>query len=349
MEPTNNLKRIPTPIPVMKPKSYNDNSSRQKECITQCLPFLQSSAKDAVLPPSLPQPFVIADFGCSQGANSMLPVHLIIQEIERRVPGSQFQVFHIDLPQNDFGSLFEVLETSATSYVKQSKSPRVYPAVIGKSFYLPVLPPNSIHFGFSFTSVHWLSGVPCKVKGHPLYYQADEKELKLWQDWARKDLLAFFNCRKEEIVKGGKLFLTVPIVSNWAKNIWSCLFDESFAKMRKDGIITEEELDNINIPFYFRSQEDIDEVLHEVRDSFAINSITTMHDHHHRGKILAPAEWEAVFEPIIASCLSCTRNPTETEAILVSMMNNIKETVKNLVNWDGNFQIPMSVISLTRI
>jgi len=181
-----------------------------------------------------------------------------------------------------------------------------------------------------------------------LYNRADLQEQKLWQDWARKDLLAFFNCRKVEIVKGGKLFLTVPIAMNWGKNVWARVFDEAFTKMKEHGIITEEELDNINIPFYFRSQEDIDEVLHEVRDSFAINSITTIHDNHQRNS-MPPEEWGAVFEPVVASCLSCTRNPTETEKILASMMNNFNELIKKEVNWDANFQIPMSVISLTRI
>jgi hypothetical protein len=56
-------------------------------------------------------------------------------------------VYHVDQPSNDFNSLFELLDTNPDRY--SFDDPCVYPSAIGRSFYENVLPPNSVHIGWS--------------------------------------------------------------------------------------------------------------------------------------------------------------------------------------------------------
>src|SRR5262245_46648406 len=50
---------------------------------------------------------VIADYGCSQGRNSLMPINVAIDTLRRRAGAERpVEIYHNDLPANDFGSLF---------------------------------------------------------------------------------------------------------------------------------------------------------------------------------------------------------------------------------------------------
>jgi hypothetical protein len=49
------------------------------------------------------QPIIIADYGSSQGRNSMTPMRIAVRSLRRRVGSYRpIFVFHVDLPSNDF-------------------------------------------------------------------------------------------------------------------------------------------------------------------------------------------------------------------------------------------------------
>ncbi|KAM9956822.1 hypothetical protein ACTFIR_003556 [Dictyostelium discoideum] len=82
--------------------------------------------------------------GCSHGKNS------IILEIN----GSQMkiEIFHSDLPVNDFSILFnEVYNLNSYS----NKINNIFTYGIGNAFENQLVPNNSIDFIFSFTAMHW--------------------------------------------------------------------------------------------------------------------------------------------------------------------------------------------------
>ena len=57
------------------------------------------------------QPIVIADYGSSQGKNSLAPMRIAIEALRtRRGPDRPIVVYHVDLPANDFNALFETLQ-----------------------------------------------------------------------------------------------------------------------------------------------------------------------------------------------------------------------------------------------
>jgi len=79
------------------------------------------------------QPIVIADYGSSQGRNSLSPMRVAIEVVRARLGSERpIFVFHEDLPENDFNSLFEVLNRDPQSYALHAQN--VFPCAIGRSF-----------------------------------------------------------------------------------------------------------------------------------------------------------------------------------------------------------------------
>ena len=65
------------------------------------------------------EPVVIADYGSSQGHNSLAPITAAIRALRERLgPIRAISVAHTDLPDNDFSALFHTLETDPASYLR---------------------------------------------------------------------------------------------------------------------------------------------------------------------------------------------------------------------------------------
>ena len=111
--------------------------------------------------PPPPVAAVIGDFGCAGGANEMEPMGLAIDGLPSRSPGTPVQVVHTDLPQNDFGPLFDFLQRPE-SYL--GGRPEVYPAVIGRTLYGPLFPAGTLTLGWSSITLHWLSSMPGAIQ-----------------------------------------------------------------------------------------------------------------------------------------------------------------------------------------
>jgi hypothetical protein len=125
--------------------SYNRHSLIPSGGGALALPHLERAVADTLLDP-FDQAIVIADYGSSQGRNSLAPMRLAIGAVRPRVgPDRQILIYHVDQPSNDFNSLFEVLDASPDRY--SLDDPNVFPCAIGRSFYERVLPPNSVHIG----------------------------------------------------------------------------------------------------------------------------------------------------------------------------------------------------------
>jgi hypothetical protein len=74
---------------------YNRHSSLQAAGIASVLPLWQKVAKSVKIDDG---PLVVADYGSSQGRNSMVPMRVAIEALRGK-----------DLPPNDFASLFKAL------------------------------------------------------------------------------------------------------------------------------------------------------------------------------------------------------------------------------------------------
>lgn len=121
--------------------AYNRHARHQTVAASAASRILEQAVSNQVLDDGTGS-IVIADYGSSQGRNSLAPIGAAISRLRRRLaPAHPIFVYHVDQPSNDFNSLFEAL-ASPESYARAD--PNVFPCAIGRSFYENVLPPNSV-------------------------------------------------------------------------------------------------------------------------------------------------------------------------------------------------------------
>jgi hypothetical protein len=192
--------------------AYNRHAGLQASGIALALPMLERAAHDLELD-SENQPVTIADYGSSQGKNSLVPMRAAIAKLRKRLGQHRpIFVYHIDQPSNDFNSLFEVLETDRDTYTLDE--PNVIPCAIGRSFYKNVLPPQSVHLGWCSYAAVWLSRIPCRVPGHFLPLHNTGTERAAFEHQAAQDWRAFLRLRARELRPGGRLVVVLPAFSD---------------------------------------------------------------------------------------------------------------------------------------
>jgi hypothetical protein len=205
------------------------------------------------------QPVVIADYGSSQGKNSMVPMQIAIRNLRQRVsPDRPICVFHIDQPSNDFNSLFEVLDTDQDRYVLGE--PNVFPAVIGRSFYESVLPPDSVHIGWCSYAAVWLSRVPALIPGHFISAHSTGPVRAEFERQGAHDWEAFLSLRATELRPGGRLVVVLPALADDGSSGFEKIMDQAnavLAEMAAGGSLTVDERARMTLRAHPRRNGDL--------------------------------------------------------------------------------------------
>lgn len=183
---------------------YNRHGWSQAAGISAALPALERAA--AAVP--IEAPLIVADYGSSQGRNSLRPMQIAIETLRARAPKLPITVIHTDQPGNDFSSLFALLNDSPDSYLKMH--PETYAAAIGRSFFDPVLPPASVALGWSSFAVIWLTRTPPEALGHVSAALAPTEVRLHLQAQGAADWRRFLAARAGELRPGGRLVVLVP-------------------------------------------------------------------------------------------------------------------------------------------
>ena len=90
--------------------SYNLHAKVPAGGAQLALPLLEEAVQRLTLQTGN-HPIVVADYGSSQGKNSLLPMQGAIKGLRRRLgPDRPISVVHVDQPSNDFNTLFAVLD-----------------------------------------------------------------------------------------------------------------------------------------------------------------------------------------------------------------------------------------------
>ena len=222
------------------------------------LPLLEEAVRRLELDTS-DQTVVIADYGSSQGKNSMVSMDIAIRGLRRRIGANRpISMFHIDQPSNDFNALFEVLDADPDRYVLDDAN--VFPAAIGKSFYENVLPPSSVHLGWSSYAAVWLSRVPALIPGHFFPACASGRVRDEFDRQAAKDWETFLSLRARELRPGGRLVVVLPGLPDEGLSGFESIMDDANAvlgEMVADGSITSEERAGMVVGSYPRRKRDL--------------------------------------------------------------------------------------------
>jgi S-adenosylmethionine-dependent carboxyl methyltransferase len=222
------------------------------------LPLLEKAVHCVALD-TRDQGIVIADYGSSQGKNSMVPMQIAIRSLRRRVGGSRpISVFHVDQPSNDFNALFEVLDADPDRYVLDD--PNVFPSAIGRSFYESVLPPDSVHLGWCSYAAVWLSRIPTLIPGHFISFRSTDAVRAEFDRQASQDWEAFLSLRARESRPGGRLVVVLPALADDGTSGFENIMDQAnavLAEMVADSAITAEERLRMVIRAHPRRKRDL--------------------------------------------------------------------------------------------
>jgi hypothetical protein len=246
------------PAPMEGHGVYNRNSQMQAVGLIPALPLLERAAREALLPPA-PEPIVIADYGSSEGRNSLRPMRLAIRELRRRDGKDRpISTVHTDRPDNDFSTLFEMLKSDPDSYMRDD--PRVFASAVGRSFYDQILPSESVTLGWSSWAVQWLSRCPVPIPDHVFAVRSGDPSVRAaFSRQAAEDWRRFLTCRSRELRPGGWLVVLTlaPYETGQCGNksmhdaLYGALLDLAGA-----GFITQEELRNMALASFLRCREE---------------------------------------------------------------------------------------------
>jgi hypothetical protein len=220
--------------------AYNRHALSQAAGAAVAIPFLQRAMEKMALEP-VEDPIIIADYGSSQGKNSLLPIGCAIRNLRSRIGANRpICVFHVDQPSNDFNSLFEVLSSDPGRY--ELNQANVFPCAIGRSFYEQVLPSESVHLGWSSNATMWLSRIPSLIPNHFWSLRSTGTPRAAFERQAAEDWESFLALRAREMRPGARLVVVLPTPpDDLASSGVADLMDSANAvleDMVKDGAIT---------------------------------------------------------------------------------------------------------------
>ncbi|HLH05560.1 MAG TPA: hypothetical protein VKX25_22520 [Bryobacteraceae bacterium] len=239
--------------------AYNAHARLQASGAALAFPLLVE-ALDKVSTGPEERPLVIADYGSSQGKNSLVPVEIAVSAFRKRFgPTRPIMVFHIDRSENDFNSLFDVLQRDEHRYT--ASDPHVFPAAIGRSFYDAVLPPESVDLGWCSYAAIWLSRAPARIPGHIVAIRSDNGVRFAFALQAGADWQQFLERRAAELRPGARLVVVLPGIDEDGQTGYEALFDNGNAvlvSLEEDGILRREERARMVLAAYPRRRAELE-------------------------------------------------------------------------------------------
>ncbi len=237
--------------------AYNRSSRVQAAGLSPAVPMLQRAAQTAAL--SVAQPIVIADYGSSQGRNSLAPINAAIEVLRQRIGSDRpISVIHTDLPQNDFSALFQTLNTDPNSYLVRQST--VFASAVGRSYFEQILPPASVTLGWSSWAIQWLSRVPGVIPDQvQVSFSRDPVARAAFSSQAREDWRNFLTARALELIPGGKLAILTMSVDEDGNFGYAPLVRAIYATLLElvdSGFLTSGEALHMAIPTVARSRAD---------------------------------------------------------------------------------------------
>jgi hypothetical protein len=186
--------------------AYNRSSRVQAAGSSPVLPLFEQAARNVEVE-ATPTPIVIADYGASEGRNSLAPLAAAIAALRTRVGSERaISVVHTDLPESDFTALFKLLTIDPDSYLRRDNA--AFASAVGRSFYEQILPTESVTLGWSAWAVQWLSRVPAPIPDQvQVAFSHDLDARAAYARQADEDWRSFLTHRAREMRAGARLVI----------------------------------------------------------------------------------------------------------------------------------------------
>ncbi|MEV0672009.1 SAM-dependent methyltransferase [Mycobacterium sp. NPDC050441] len=209
--------------------------------------------------PTPPLPIVIADYGAGTAQNSMQPINAAIAAVRGRTrPEHSVLVTHTDVAENDFSTMFRILEEDPESY--RHRDSATFSSAIGRSFYSQILPSNSVHLGWSAWAVARLSKVPMPVADHVVAaYSNDERVRTAYARQAAHDWHEFIAFRGRELHPGGRLVVLTTALGDDGDLGYRPLFRSvvgALTELIANGVVSADEATRMSLPIAGRRAAD---------------------------------------------------------------------------------------------
>ncbi|XP_050205160.1 7-methylxanthosine synthase 1-like [Mercurialis annua] len=274
--------------------SYYRNSVYQTNVIAKARPILEESIQE-LCRKNMPDCLKIAEMGCSTGPNTLMPLWEIVETIEasctelkKKTP--TLQVFLNDLSGTDFNTIFKTIVPEFHEKLEKEmgdKFEHVFIAAMPGSFYGRLFPNNSLHFGHSCSSLHWISQVPEGLvsesgtqlnKGNICLNDTSPPSVrKAYLNQFENDFTTFLKCRSHEMVDGGRLVFIIFAQSStnphckYSNELWQEL-GFALKQMVDEGKIEESKYESWNVPLYHPTAEEVKYSI-EKEGSFRVNRL----------------------------------------------------------------------------
>lgn len=245
---------------------YSENTIGCYDVISTAQPLVIKAIQESSLLPT--GPFVIADYGTADGGTSMFLMGNCIKNIREKCgQDKEIMIYYEDQASNDFRSLFKRIHgllPGPPSFLLNNTG--VYASCIGTGFFSQCLPCNSVHIGFSFTAMHWLSSRPCMLK-RAIHHTGsqDEEEKKVFAEHAAIDWETIMLARSHELAKGGSFIVACFCVDEDGQylgrtnRVKISMFERMttlWGAMVTKGRITQDEYDRTTFNNYYRTVQE---------------------------------------------------------------------------------------------
>jgi hypothetical protein len=223
------------------------------------VPWLIEAAR--LVPLGLPDvPLIVADYGSSQGRNSLGPLGAAIGVLRQRAGAERpISVVHTDLPGNDFSALFQTVGANPDSYLRGDAN--VFPYAIGRSFYESLFPPDSVTLGWSSWAVQWMSRVPDAVPDHIHHSRSAVASVRAaYARQGAEDWETFLALRGRELRPGGRLVVLLMALDEHGEFARGPLLDHLEGVLTEfvaEGFVTPAEHARMTIPTVGRGRAEL--------------------------------------------------------------------------------------------
>lgn len=364
------MSKVPSPIDQPAPMegggAYNAKSSVQANGLLPAIDWLEDAAKSIPIDDEHRDlcPIVIADYGSSAGRNSMLPMAAAICALRDRLGDSRpISVVHTDLPGNDFSALFSLLDNDPQSYLATDSA--VYAYAVGRSFFGPVLPPQSVTLGWSSWAVQWLSRIPAPIPDHvQAAFSRDAQTRATYAVQAESDWRRFLVERSRELRKDGRCIIVTMASDDEGRFGYDALMASMLAglhRMCDEGLLTPEAFARMTIPTVGRTRsefakpfghtgEDFENLrLEKLEIFFAEDRIWTEYERSRDAKAYG-ASWAAFSRASVFPTLALALQASQGDERVSQFMDRLEsETASGLAAEPQPMNMPLALIALRRL